>query len=152
MSFPNLIFQSSLTLKANVTIVNEGYPAECIMFRFLIDATQSHYQVKGYKEALAAESSVSFATPSSVGSLLLKPDKGAFVKPPQTPSRTESIEEQPAPEELAIPSMNSFNVQEEAANTQPPRDGPRDALDEAIEEAKAIEYLVSCLNPSYVAC
>ncbi len=139
-----------LTFQANVTIVNELYPAECIMFRFLIDASQSHYQVEGYKEALAAEHSVSSKAPSSVGSLPLKPDKGAFVKPPQTPSRTEeSITEPPASKELVLSGVSSTDHEEVAAATIS-REGPKDALDEAIEEAKAVKHLVSCLRSSDV--
>lgn len=114
------------------------------MFRFLIDANQFHYQVEGYTEALAAKDSVTSAAPSSVGSLALKPDKGAFVKPPETPSRTEeSLSDRPAPEELNISSEESCKHGMEGGTPEPSRQGPKDALDQVIEEAKALAHLVS---------
>ncbi|MCJ1365520.1 hypothetical protein MMC16_004643 [Acarospora aff. strigata] len=137
-----LSFLKITSLPANVTIVNELYPAECIMFRFLIDADQSHYQVEGYKETLAAKDSVSSAPPSSVSSLPLKHDKSAFVKPPETPSRTEeSVQELPIAEHVNLILGESVTDNEGATTTGLAIHGPKDALDEAIEQAKALEHL-----------
>ena len=114
------------------------------MFRFLIDADQSHYQVEGYKETLAAKDSVSSAPPSSVSSLPLKHDKSAFVKPPETPSRTEeSVQELPIAEHVNLILGESVTDNEGATTTGLAIHGPKDALDEAIEQAKALEHLVS---------
>lgn len=114
------------------------------MFRFLIGAHQSHYQVEGYQEALAVKDSIPSAAHSLRGSLPLKPDKGAFVKPPETPSRTEdSVSDRPAPEECSRISEESSNHAIGAAVTRPSRQGSEDALDQVIEEAKALAYLVS---------
>lgn len=114
------------------------------MFRFLIDATQFHYQVEGYVEALAAKASAASTAPSSAGSLPLKPDKGAFVKPPETPSRTqESVSDGPGSGELKTLSEKFCNHDTEAVAPGPSGQGSEDALDQVIEEAKALAHLVS---------
>ncbi len=134
-----------LTYKPNVTIVNESYPSECIIFRFVVHADQAHYQVEGYKEAMAVKGSVPSTTPSSVVSLPLKPAKGEFVKPQQTPSRTEdSIETQPVVEPRGTAPGGLSTDEEDTAVRILPREGPKDVLDEAIAETKAVEHLVGC--------
>lgn len=114
------------------------------MFRFLIDANQFHYQVEGYREALAAKDPVGSTAPSSVGSLPLKPDKGALIKLPQTPSRTEeSVSDRPATGEFTRPLKEPCKDEIQAAVPGPSTHGSEDALDEVIKEAKALAYLVS---------
>jgi len=114
------------------------------MFRFLIDANQFHYQVEGYQEDLAAKDLVPLTAPSSVGSLPLKPDKGALVKIPQTPSRTEeSVSDRPGPGEFTRASEEPCNDEIQAAVPGPSRHDSEDALDEVIKEAKALAHLVS---------
>ncbi len=117
------------------------------MFRFLIDATQFHYQIEGYREALAAKASATSTAPSSAGSLPLKPDNGAFVKPPETPSRTqESVSDGPGPGEFNKLSEEACNYEIEAVAPGPSRQDSNDALDQVIEEAKALAHLVSYLR------
>ena len=118
------------------------------MFRFVIGANQFHYQVEGYREALAAKDSVASTAPSSVGSLPLKRDKGTFVKPPETPARTEeSMSDRPDPAEVKSLSEEFCNQKDVAAAPGPFRQGSKDALDQAIEKAQALAHLVS--DPCY---
>lgn len=117
----------------------------------MINPRQTHYQVDGYREALAAEHTASTA-PSSDGSLVLKPAKGEVVRALQTPSRTEGSDQGSATQEL-------LEAQITTTATREPLEAPvavavigrsvgrlKDVLDEAIEEARLVKDLVSLIR------
>ena len=114
----------------------------------MVNPRQTQYVVDGYHEALVAERIASTA-PSSNTSLPLKPAKGEYVRPSQTPSRTEGSDQGTATQELLEAWVTSSTTREpvEAHNGSVITDGstgrPKDALDEAIEEAGLVKYLVS---------
>ena len=114
----------------------------------MINPRQTHYQVDGYREALAAERIPSTA-PSSSSSLVLKPAKGELVRPLQTASRTEGSDQGSATQELLEAQVVITAIREpvEAGTasviTGGSISGPQDALDEAIEEARLVKDLVS---------
>ena len=122
-----------------MVLVNETYPADCIIFRILINPSQPQYRVTGDVRVLSAHQSI---TPvlSFDKSLQLKPDKEELLRLQQTPSRTEgSVQDHSSQSHLEAKLDNTEHCK-----------GPLqasvlsdNALDEAIEEAKAIQDLVS---------
>ena len=114
----------------------------------MVNPRQTQYVVDGYHEALVAVRIASTA-PSSNTSLPLKPAKGEYVRPPQTPSCTEDSDQGSATQELLEAWVMSSTTREpvEAHNRTVITDGsigrPKDALDEAIEEARLVKDLVS---------
>ena len=119
-------------------MVNERYPSDCIIFRYLVRPDQPQYLVAGYQQAMQAEQASASAT-SSAKSLPLKPDKaGPFV----TPSQTEGSDELAAARQLELAAQKT--EAERAIHAGPSNTGNRkDALDEAILEAREVEGLVS---------
>lgn len=112
----------------------------------MINPRQTHYQVDGYHEALAAERIASTA-PSSSTSLAIKPAKVGLVQVPQTPSRTEGSDQGSAThlEVLVTITASKEPIEAEiaAAVTGGPINKLKDDLDEAIEEARLVKDLVS---------
>lgn len=126
-------------------VVNEAYPPSCIRYHFgdfTVSANPRDHRVGGHEYAVVAQQS---ATESSIGSLQLKPDRAAMLLLQQTPSRTESGEQQPP---KAKPDSHEGVMIELSLKTHPVTTPPQphNALDEAIEEAKAIQDLVSLLK------
>ena len=155
-----------------VILVNHEYPADCLIFKALINANQPQYRLSGQEDALVIQQSP-VPAPSSDTSLQLKPKKEDNTPPQQTPSRTEGSE-QPytgrEPEDadfantdrLRRNSTTSQNGGGEQTfsdgvvdNADPtgmhhPRRGsththafPQNELDQAIKEAQATKDLVS---------
>lgn len=114
----------------------------------MINPRQTHYQVDGYQEALAAKPVASTA-PSSNTSLAIKPAKGELVRAVQTPSRTEGSDQGSATQEL-LEAQITITVPGEpieaeiaAVDTCGSVSRTKDALDEAIEEARLLKDLVN---------
>lgn len=131
-----------------MTLVNESYPADCIRCRLIVDPSPSRFQVTGAQEALAPAHSASSTTPSTNTSLPLKPSKDDFVRPPQTPSRTEdSIQSVPALQStrrLSEELTQEVDIDKEGTATNT---SPKDELDEAISEMKATADVLQLLDP-----
>lgn len=111
------------------------------MYRFLVNPRQPQYQVTGHEGMLSGKQSPTLAESSDM-SLQLKPAKGLPSPARQTPSRTESSEKP-----LSIHHFGDVHVDIKApAPLVRPSFAPSDALDEAIEEAKAVQDLVSIFH------
>ena len=76
-------------------LVNEVYPADCLIFKALVNPEQPQYRVSGHEDALIVQQS-STAAASSEASLQLKPEKGDTRQPTQTPSRIEDSGQAPS--------------------------------------------------------
>lgn len=107
--------------------------------RYLFDPLQRQYQLDGQQEALVALRS-SASTTSSLISLPLKPSK---VHPPQTPSRTEGSSEIAVTRTLDAAAKETAEQEELKVKRTKSKAAPSDALDEAIEDARGLEFLVS---------
>ena len=120
-------------------MVNETYPADCIIFRILVNPSQTQYRVTGDVRVLSAHQSI---TPvlSFDQSLELKPDKEELLQLQQTPSWTEgSVRDHSSQSHLEARLTNTEHGEGPLqASAQ-----SYNALDGAIEEAKAVQDLVS---------
>lgn len=61
---------------ATIALVDEGYPAECIKFRCVLNPAQSRFRVSGFPLPSVAKEPSFEVEESSGGSLSLKPPKG----------------------------------------------------------------------------
>ena len=121
-------------------LVNEGYPAECLTFRYLVNAEQARHRVAGHADALLAQQPPT-PVPTSDMSLPLKPDKGRTHQA-STPARTEESTQNPLiknhEDVVLVPEAH------QALSTEPKlTELPFDALNEAIEVARTIKDFVS---------
>lgn len=130
--------------QSGIVLVNERYPADCIIFRSLINPNQGRYQLEGQQEALQAQATP-ISTESSLLSLQLKPEKSKL--PLKTPSRTEGSDEIAATRQLEVLVKEDADRRKEALRERPRTTIAMDALDDAIKEAKAVEGLVSLVYP-----
>ncbi|MCJ1388601.1 hypothetical protein MMC18_001448 [Xylographa bjoerkii] len=121
-----------------IILVNEHYPPDCMIYKFLVNPAQQRYQLEGQQRAIKA-SETPTSTESSLQSLQLKPEKSRV--PLKTPSRTEGSDETAAIRQIEILARHQALRQAEELERLPQTDRPKDALDELIEEAKAIEGL-----------
>lgn len=103
-----------------------------------------HYRVEGHELAAVAEHAPSPAE-SSAKSLKLKTDKATALPSQRTTSRTESEERRPFA--AVLDDHTGPNV-DPLSEHRPSPLGPKsqNALEVAIEEAKAIRFLVSLLK------
>ena len=134
-----LSFLKISALPSDTTLVNEVYPADCIKFRFVVNPNQILYHVKGHQQVAKALQPLESAQSSEI-SLPLKLGRRELIQQAQTPSRTEESE----PNTLGWRDVsNQAHVGSpviEATYTKP--DGTdHDALDEAIQEARAVKDL-----------
>jgi len=108
-----------------------------------VSSEPQNYRVKGHELAVTAQQS---PTPpeSSTTSLQLKPERTAMLPPQRTPSRTECSEQQTSEQTHDEHDMVTIDPSNCVPLTRSAH--PQNALDEAILEAKAIEYLVSFLT------
>ena len=100
---------------------------------------QQTYFIDGQREAMSSAQTPT-STESSLVSLQLKPDKARDSL--KTPSRTEGSDEMAATRHLEVLGEKAAEMRAERSWYIPPRIAPKSALDEAIEEAKAVEGLV----------
>lgn len=126
-----------------IALVDEGYPAECIKFRCVLNPTQSRFRVSGFPTPSVVKEPPVEVEESSAGSLPLKPPKGQLQ---HTPTESEQLsnyqDRQPVQRQQIEPESAS------AHDEAPAEEGPareRDALDDIIEETKATKDLVSDL-------
>lgn len=107
--------------------------------RYLFNPLQRQYQLDGQQEALVAQRS-SASTASSLVSLPLKPSRA---HPPQTPSRTEGSSEIAVTRILDTVAKEAAEQEKLEVKRTKARAVPSSALDEAIEEARELEFLVN---------
>ncbi|KAL8649446.1 MAG: hypothetical protein Q9226_005575 [Calogaya cf. arnoldii] len=139
------------SIPANIAVVNENYPAECIEYRTVVNPDQVLYHVRGRPRKVVAEQK-DRSEDSTVNSLPLKPGKRAIADPSPTPSRTEASEQLPAHCHTAVDTVVCTPPTETHRTGSEPRNAPADALDEAIEEMRAIKDLVSSSAKQKVSC
>lgn len=101
-----------------------------------------HYLVKGHDKASIAQK-LPFTQESSTPSLQLKPEKVVMLPPRQTLSRTESSERQPI--EQTFDDIAGSTVDPSRCNPLTGPGHPQNALETAIQEVKATQYLVSLI-------
>ena len=109
------------------------------MYRCVLNPNQRQYQVEGHQQTLTTDRPNTSAS-SAASSLPLKPDKVV----PQTPSRTEGSGPNSMLREMEAGALERDRAHG-AAMTESIRliGRPRDALDEAVDEAMATKDLVS---------
>ncbi|KAH8425888.1 DNA-directed DNA polymerase IV [Aspergillus melleus] len=127
------------TFPSTIALVNEGYPAECINFREVLNTTQLRFRVKGVPVSPVVKDPAPAEEASSPSSLPLKPAAKNQQQAP-TPSQIFAISNDQVhagvnPTEEPPEIMREETVLE----APPPRE--RDALDDMIEEAKAVKDL-----------
>jgi len=130
-----------------VVVVNEAYPPNCIRYHFgdfTVSSDPQHYRVEGHELAIIASQSPNPAESSSNTSLQLKAEEAPRLPPQETPSRTGSSEQRP----FVLTSDDHAPITVDPSRSSPLTlpTYPQNALKEAIEEAKAIQYLVSLLR------
>ncbi|KAL2001629.1 hypothetical protein VTN02DRAFT_1514 [Thermoascus thermophilus] len=143
----DLLFQDVLKflkldhLPPNVSVVNEDYPAECIKFRSLLSVAYSRFRVNGTQAAPDVEDPP--ADRSSDASLQFKSPRG---QAHCTPSPSQNADN--SKQTLPVHNVDGENSKEaEAATVSEPQVGrERDALDDLMEDLKAVEDLP--LDPS----
>lgn len=122
--------------KSTIALVDEGYPAECIGFREVLSTKQTRFRVKGVPVPPVVKEPVPAEEASSIGSLQLKP-AGKQQQAP-TPSQSPTTSNNEAGVQVAEPP--EVGRDETVLEARPLRE--RDALDEMIDEAKAVKDLV----------
>ena len=137
-------------LQANMAVVNEHYPAECIQYRTLVNPGQILYHVRGCPPKVVAEQKDRIADPA-VDSLPLKTESRANADPSPTSSSTDTSEQLSAPCHTAVDAVDCTPSSVAHAPNSHLRNGPADALDEVIEELLAVKDLVSrCAERKHV--
>ncbi|KAL4997143.1 hypothetical protein BDV10DRAFT_97282 [Aspergillus recurvatus] len=128
------------TIPADIAVVDEGYPADCIKFRCILSVTQVRFQVKGAPSAeLPRPGNCQPERPSVLtkGSPPLKPNGKQL---PQTQRSSQLlIQDDPPLEQSPQPEFPDEGSEEIFRDSFADRE--RDALDDMIEEAKATEHL-----------
>lgn len=107
----------------------------------VVPPEQPQYCIEGHQ---LASTNINLAPmSSSEASLKLKPDRSAHAQQPQTPSLTEGSEQESLCQHLREAEARATEQQRQAAKQAELKGHVRDALDEAIEEAKTVRDLVS---------
>ena len=152
------------SLPPSMVMVNENYPLDCISYSSILDENQPQYAIKNQESRIGEQSQSRRASEKSEASLELKsaqPRKGDSTPPNQTPPRNQKLtqisQSKAQPNQLSVDSsMRAWLPKEngeivfvesphEATNEQamtseePSR--PRDALDEVLEMARAVQNL-----------
>lgn len=116
--------------------MNDTYPSDCIRFRSVLSPSQARFRVEGVPLVVENDKpAVTAVEPSPADSLLLKPSKR---------QRQEPVESPPSHEDENPPTGRpaSCDVVSEPA-PEPMSTRERDVLDEIIDEALAVQHLVS---------
>ena len=143
-----LTFLEIRSLPQDIIVVNEDYPADCIRFRFVVNPRRPQYHVKSYEEPKASPPNAPAA--SSDISLQLRPGKKDLARLRQTSSRSNRssgpvpVDSSSKPDRDADVTHVSDSVPTSSSKYR------RDALSEAIEEAQAIQSLVSQHSLAFV--
>ncbi|KAJ5218519.1 DNA polymerase family X [Penicillium cinerascens] len=131
-----LLYQDLLThikaenLTAQIAVVNETYPSECIRFRSVLSTLQVRFRVDGTPTATDKEEPTVATQTIYADTLPLKPSRRTRQKSPETSqSNNETAPVEPPPGQPA-------QVTEDGADTH-----GRDSLDDIIDETKAVRHL-----------
>lgn len=126
----------------NIALVTEDYPSECIKFRSILNTTQSRFRVNAAKTTVNQEDNSASADQASDVSLQLKPPrKRAGASPTPSPNGGND----PAPVAQFPADTVRRGTDTEKRNDSPPT-RERDALDDLVDEVKAVEHLVSLFH------
>lgn len=162
----------TLIKQRNVILVNEVYPADCLIFKALVNEHQTQYRVPGHEDALIVQQPPTSEV-SSETSLQLKPEKKDCRPRQQTPSEIKGSE-QTSLSRVAEDAdfAKGYGLERNPMNSQTgsleqtssdgvnddvdpaggsslqrspthPHAYPQNDLDKAIEEAQATKDLVS---------
>ncbi len=107
----------------------------------VVPPEQPQYRIEGHPLASTTVDLVPMS--SSEASLQLKPDRSAHAQQPQTPSRTDGSERESLRQHLREAEARATEQQHQAAKQAELKGHVRDALDQAIVEAKTVRDLVS---------
>lgn len=122
-----------------MVMVNEHYPAACIESGYMVSTERPKFRVRGLEELQTpAPEAPPPSTLSIPKSLELKPVNGKVLT---TPSVTEGSDERAAGRYLD--EIAKERAEEERRQLETVKSTAPDALEEAIQEAKATEFLVS---------
>lgn len=123
-----------------MAVVNEDFTADCMAYQFIVNPQQTRYYLEGQKQIMIAQKSVPAPQIIEPKPARAKGDNDhAFEKMTSRFEEDSRIATRPSPE---------FNKAEEPGNFMQKSDhtertgAKRNALDEAIEEAKAVKDLV----------
>ena len=130
--------------ESNIAIVNEQYTADCLSYQFVVNPNQRQYRVEGQEEVVSTKDplvSAPVATSSLPPQSDCKPDDN-YQPCTQKPSGEEGGADPPV-----YQSPQNHNASEShrpviRAGIEKSKEDGQDALDEAIEELKAVKDLV----------
>lgn len=128
------------TFPSTIALVDEGYPAECLKFRCLLNPAQSRFRVSGLLTPSVVKESSIKVKESLPDSLPLKPPKGQLQYTPTESEQMSSGQDNRSvqgPVQRQQLEPEPFRAHEEC----PARE--RDALDDITEETKVTKDLVS---------
>jgi DNA polymerase IV len=129
--------------KANIALVNQDYPSECLRFRSLLKVTQSRFRIEGTPLGDMGIFSPALSGPMSDAFPPLKPPQRRGQHSP-TPSPIAN------PEQYQIAESTSKTSKHERENARLNLTGPTnfsDPLDEVMTMVKATAGLVSEMYP-----
>ncbi|KAJ5951008.1 DNA polymerase family X [Penicillium vulpinum] len=136
------------SLPTNVALVNESYPSECIQFRSVLDTSHLRFRVNGTPTTEKEKSAVTEPPPPD--SLPLKQSRREKNQSPKSYlSPIEELTPNPLPKDFmeTVPESVSHAVISEPVHETETEEAcersnwERDALDDIIDEAKAITHL-----------
>lgn len=133
------------TFPGTIALVDEGYPAECIKFRCVLNPAQSRFRVSGFPTPFVVKQPSVEVGESSTGSQSLKPPKRQLQHTP-TESKQMSSGQGNQPVQGPIQGKQLDPEPVRAHGEAPSEESPareRDALDDIIEETKTTKNLVS---------
>ena len=116
-------------------------------FHDIVPPDQLQYRVDGHQRASAAVGLAS--VPSSDKSLQIKPDKHGYAPQPQTQSRTDGSEQASLRQHLEEAAARAAKQEHQRAKQIELKGRNGDALDEAIEQERAVGDLVIRSPPSH---
>ncbi|PLB43899.1 hypothetical protein P170DRAFT_418330 [Aspergillus steynii IBT 23096] len=122
---------------STIALVGEGYPAECINFRAILNTTQSRFRVKGAPVSTVVKEPAPMEEAPSSQSLPLKP-AGKHLQA-ATPSQSSAVSNDQVPVGVNTAQEPPEARHEETVHETHLRE--RDALDDMIDEAKAVKDL-----------
>ncbi|KAE8394303.1 hypothetical protein BDV23DRAFT_169637 [Aspergillus alliaceus] len=121
------------TFPPNIALLDESYPSECIKFRSILNISQARFRVNGIP-VVSEKGETSPLNESSAESFALK--AASRQQQPETQSQSSESEEDP-------PYVQQANNYPEKTSQEPVYEPlrERDALDDMIDEAKAVKDL-----------
>ena len=128
-----------------VLIVDADYPSSCLHFQRFLDPKQSRFLVKGCPEREAQNAPRTPVKPKSAADLSLYAGKTPEVETPRNPASAETARTISTPfdsnERSELDVVEGTRTSQTLSSAAKTENG--DALDEAIEETKRFEHLVS---------